>query len=41
MRIFRHANNHFVDKKEQQRLATDLELAQQIAFAPPPPGNLN
>ncbi|PON98741.1 Spo11/DNA topoisomerase VI subunit A [Trema orientale] len=32
-----HANNHFVDKKEQQRLATGLELAQQIAFAPPPP----
>ncbi|KAM6586329.1 hypothetical protein CsatA_008934 [Cannabis sativa] len=33
----RHANNHFLDDHEQQRLENDLELAQQIAFAPPSP----
>ncbi|PON83728.1 Peptidase C78, ubiquitin fold modifier-specific peptidase [Trema orientale] len=36
-----HANNHFVDEEEQQRLATDLELAQQIALAPPSPPSLS
>ncbi|XP_062119907.1 uncharacterized protein LOC133834338 [Humulus lupulus] len=36
-----HANNHFLDEHEQQRLASDLELAQQIAFAPPSPPSLN
>ncbi|KAL5568079.1 hypothetical protein UlMin_024654 [Ulmus minor] len=34
----RHANNHFEDdQEEQQQLARDLELAQQLALAPPSP----
>ncbi|XP_024026596.1 zinc finger with UFM1-specific peptidase domain protein-like, partial [Morus notabilis] len=32
-----HANNHFEDEQEQQRLAADSELAHQLAFAPPSP----
>ena len=35
--FFRHANSHFEDEQEQRRLATDLELAQQLALAPPSP----
>lgn len=35
--FWRHANNHFGDEQEDQELATDLELAQQLALAPSSP----
>ncbi|KAF3432702.1 hypothetical protein FNV43_RR23804 [Rhamnella rubrinervis] len=35
-----HANSHFDDEQQQQQLATDMELAQQLALAPASPPSM-